>query len=145
MTKRFGLILVIFIIAHPGSAWACPFEKGTYQLIEDSAFLASFLPPSSESGVQVARVQITHRGDSMLKGYVTASQGFSRLYLVPDNASLKEANIPILPLDKDLGEADEDAYYVVMADLPSQMYYANRDLWQKHPLVGAVWRRIACK
>ena len=125
--------------------WACTFEKGTYELVDNSTFRLQFLPPDPDSAVQLATAKISDRGTVFLQGYVTASQGFSTIYLVPDNPSLTTANISILPLGSDLRRSETDDAHVMIEDLPSQLYYLDPELWAKHRLVGAVWKRIACR
>lgn len=146
MKKTFLRLIVTGIVSTISTGlWACTFEKGTYELVDNSAFRLQFLPPDSDSAVQLATAKISDRGTVFLQGYVTASQGFSTVYLVPDNPSLATANISILALGGDLRRSETDDELVMIEDLPSQLYYLDPDVWAKHRLIGAVWKRISCR
>ena len=139
------LIITLFLATLSTNLWACTFDKGVYELVEDSTFRLEFLPPDSGSAVQLATAKITNNGQVFLHGYVTASQGLSTIYFVPDNPSLADANLSILPLGKDLRGSGTDHEIVVLEDLPVRLYYSDRELWEKHQLVFAIWQRIACR
>ena len=141
---RWGGAVALLVMLMPGSAIACAYNKGTYELVEDKTFIFTMLPPREDSAVELARAKITHGGEPVLQGYVTASQGFSTVYFVPDAPSFEESNVALSFLNGDLRASSEEVDYMMIQGLPSLLYYNEQELWTKHSLNGEIWRRASC-
>ena len=144
--KPFSTLTVagIALLSSLATASACPFNKGTYTLIADESFSLMMLPPDENSAVELSRIKLMHSDDTVFQGYLTASQGYSTVYLVTDFKDLADSNIAVSFLDRHLKMSSTDTEYVVTQGLPATLYYLARDLWSKHPLNGEIWQRASC-
>ena len=144
VTLAFFVATAVTTISYT-AANACPFNKGSYRLVEDKSYTLTMLPPDANSAVELARAEISQSGTVFLKGYITASQGFSTVYFVPKIADMKdESDISLLFLNGKLRASSEDTVYVVTQKLSSTLYYWAREIWAKHPIAGEVWQRATC-
>ena len=139
-----GVALLLIGLAPAAEAKPCAFDKGSFKLVEDESFTFTMLPPPPQSAAKLAQVEIKQRGKTVLKGYLTASQGFSRIYFVPDNPALEDSDLALTFLDKGLRNSTEKSEYMVIQNLPADMYYKTRKLWSDHPVNGEIWVRASC-
>ncbi len=139
-----GVALLFITLAPAAEAAPCAFDKGSFKLVEDESFTFTMLPPPPQSAAKIAQAEIKQGGKSVLKGYLTASQGFSRIYFVPDNPALEDSNLALTFLDKGLRNSTEKSEYMLIQGLPADMYYKTRKLWTDHPINGEIWVRASC-
>ncbi len=139
-----GVALFLIGLAPAVEAEPCAFDKGSFRLVEDKSFTFSMLPPPPQSAAKIALAEIKQGGKTVLKGYLTASQGFSRIYFVPDNPALKKSNLALTFLDKGLLNSTDKSEYMLIQNLPADMYYKTRKLWTDHPINGEIWIRARC-
>lgn len=132
------------LLLSPDTARACPFNTGSFTLVADGSFSLVMLPANANSAVELARVRLMHSGQTVLQGYLTASQGYSTVYFVTDFKDLADANIAISFLDQHLKMSSTDTKYVVTQGLPATLYYQAQGLWGKHQLNGEIWQRSSC-
>ncbi|MDA7948162.1 MAG: hypothetical protein MPJ78_11885 [Hyphomicrobiaceae bacterium] len=138
-------IAILLTAAVPATAAdTCAFDKGTFRLVEDDSFTFTMLPPPPGSAAKLAQAEITRGDKAILKGFLTASQGFSRIYFVPDDPALEDSNLALTFLDKGLRNSTDKADYMVIQNLPADMYYKTRELWTEHPINGEIWVRASC-
>ena len=140
-----SLILGLFLMTSSASAEGCRYKKGRYELIENKEIGLMMLPPSVSSAVELARVRITLRGVTKIKGVLTASSGYSAVYFVPENKDLEEKNIVLSFFDKDMRASTDNVTYIVTQGFPGTLYYNARELWGELSLNGEAWRLVACR
>ncbi len=123
---------------------SCPFPNATFANQRDTSFSLAFTPPPADNGVAISSFVLRQADTEFLRGFLTVSQGFGSLWLIPDGDAYSDSQIQVSFLDANLVDSSDEASYAVVQALPSTLYYMDRELWSRHPLAGSVWKLSGC-
>jgi len=143
--KLFLCLVLLGVLPSRAEVRACEFGQGIYRLIEDKHFSLVMKPADPNAAVEFARVQFEHKGRPFLQGQLTASQGTGTIYFVPKHDGMDETLVRVHFLDEGLRISEEHATVVITSGLISALYYDAREIWEKHPMIGEVWRWEKCE
>jgi hypothetical protein len=131
---------------------ACPAALAIYNNVEDDQFSLAFSKQQSPKAWSDIEISITGPNTNLLYE-LTASNGYSRSYLVPlppqpSDESNPGANIVFFGKDlkvQDLPQSSQPApEYIFSADLGVQLYYSTNSAEKPIVLPTGMWKLSGC-